>query len=364
MSELYIGLMSGTSIDSIDAGVFDLASSCQQVAIHSHPIPKAIREEILALCAEDCSQEVERLGVLDNQLGELFAQACNELLNKHSICPQTITAIGSHGQTIRHRPESTSAFSLQIGNANIIAERTGIDTIADFRRRDIALGGQGAPLVPAFHQCLFSSQQENRAIINIGGMANVTLLNRDGSVSGFDTGPGNVLMDAWIQVHLNKAYDDKGTWAASGKINHALLQEILNEPFFQLQGPKSTGRELFNLAWLNTKLSSLDISHKDVMATLLEVTAESIWRPLSDQSIDTLYLCGGGAENNTLVKRLEELSQRPVHNTTKLDLNPHWVEAAAFAWLAKRFIERKPGNLPSVTGASRPATLGCLYPSV
>jgi len=369
MNELYIGLMSGTSADGIDAALVDFSQySPQMIATHYMPYTDVLRQKILALCQEG-DDEIKRLGELDIVLGKTFAQAVNDLLMSQKLSANCIKAIGSHGQTIRHHPRALCPFTLQIGDPNIIAAETGITTVADFRRKDIATGGQGAPLVPAFHQEILRSEKEHRAIVNIGGIANISLLMRDCSANniiGFDTGPGNVLMDAWMQLHHHQTRDENGAWAAQGTLQPDLLEALLADPYFQLAPPKSSGREYFNLAWLQTKLRAMDKTFLpiDVQRTLAELTAVSILNSIREYfSAGEMLICGGGVHNIFLMSRLRELAQPhlSVHSTEKYDLHPDWVEAVAFAWLAKQTLNRKSGNLPSVTGATKPSILGGIY---
>lgn len=362
----FIGLMSGTSLDSIDAVLVDLSQDFTLLASHSTPITESLRERILIL-TQPGDNEIERMGRLDIELARSFATAVLELLHKCNLSADQIQAIGSHGQTLRHRPES--GFTLQIGDPSLITELTGITTVADFRRRDIAAGGQGAPLVPAFHHALFSQAGADRIIINIGGMANLTLLpgDIDRSVTGFDTGPGNVLMDSWISQHLNLPYDAGGNWARQGKVLPDLLQQLLREPFFQQPAPKSTGRELFNMEWLSGHLSAQPHATSqpcDIQATLTELTAVTIADAVADQPLSKpdLFLCGGGSHNTLLKERLQvHLPNHVIDTTEALGLDPDWVEAAAFAWLASRALEKRSGNLPAVTGASGERILGGIY---
>lgn len=366
--QLYIGLMSGTSADAIDAVLVDLSSGAKLLAHHSQKLPLALRQRIHQLCTPG-DNEIDRMGMLDVELGRHFAQTTNQLLATAGVMPSDVIAIGSHGQTIRHRPPATCeyAFTLQIGDPNTIAELTGITTIADFRRRDMAAGGQGAPLVPAFHRALFHSEECSRAIVNIGGMANITWLPRGNQrgVVGFDTGPGNVLMDGWILEHRQQPYDQNGAWAASGTPIPTLLEQLLRHPFFAQQPPKSTGRESFNPAWLTTHLTQPgEVSAADVQATLLELTAISIAQSVNGlgDEYKEVYICGGGAYNSRLMQRLGELlSNDQVKSTSALGVAPEWIEAMAFAWLAQQTLEHKPGNLRAVTGASRDVILGGIY---
>ncbi|MEE8057719.1 MAG: anhydro-N-acetylmuramic acid kinase [Pseudomonadales bacterium] len=369
LPNFYIGLMSGTSLDSIDAVIvriedkqFKLVSSLE------YTIPEILRQQLIDLC-QPGNNEIDRMGAADRALGKEFAKAVKALLEQSGRTKSNIMAIGSHGQTIRHRPygdkpSGESNFTLQIADPNTIAFETGINTVADFRRRDIAAGGQGAPLAPAFHKAAFSSSKHNRAIINIGGMANITYLGSDGSSLGFDTGPGNILMDSWIQKILNKKYDHHGNWAASGMVNKALLSQLLNHPYFEKSVPKSTGREDFNDEWLEKTLSGKNLKTEDIQATLLEFTAKTISNTIGTlpQTVNEVYICGGGAYNTQLILRLGKLlSPRLVANTEQLGIPAQWVEGVAFAWLAKQTMERKPGNLTSVTGASEAVILGAIY---
>lgn len=296
----------------------------------------------------------------------MFAKAAQEVLKEANLQPSQIRAIGSHGQTIRHRPDSKYPFSTQIGNSSLIAEITGIATVSDFRARDIAAGGQGAPLVPAFHRWLFYSATRSRAVINIGGIANVTHIPTTGIVTGFDTGPGNTLLDQWILRHKNKNYDQNGSWARDGVISKPLLTKLLQDPYFARPHPKSTGFEYFNMAWLEHGLSELptDIAPQDVQATLVELTAISIVEGIRDVSakIDEIIVCGGGSHNTAIMDALRRHANHSVVDTTgALGLNPDWVEACAFAWLAHCRLENIPGNIPSVTGAKHTTILGGIY---
>lgn len=365
--QLYVGLMSGTSADAIDAVLVDLQARPRLICHHSLPLPSLIQQKVHSLSLPDAN-EIDRMGSLDRELGLLFAQAISNLLDECGVSASDIVAIGSHGQTIRHRPPGSpqGAFTLQIGDPNIIAEKTGITTIADFRRRDMAAGGQGAPLVPAFHQAIFKSSTQDRVIVNIGGMANITWLPAHGQTLGFDTGPGNVLMDYWTQKHRGKPYDANGEWAASGQINVGLLNILLADPFFTLPAPKSTGRESFNRNWLETGMSQLAQQPQpaDVQATVLEVTAVSIGNSIERLSPNwkEIFICGGGAYNNQLIKRLQALLPNDIIATTSvLGVDPQWIEAMAFAWLAQQTINHRPGNLSAVTGAKREVILGGVY---
>lgn len=373
----YIGLMSGTSIDGIDAGLVEFdGDNCRLIARHLHPIPQDMEASLHQLCSNGAN-EIEAIAEADIKLGRLFAQASLALLAKTSYSTRDITAIGSHGQTIRHIPQAS--YTLQIGDPNTIATLTNIDTVADFRRKDMALGGQGAPLVPAFHQAVFQHPSLSRCIVNIGGLANVTYLPTSADdiqsgtgISGYDTGPGNTLLDAWYKQHHGDSYDKDGKWAASGQVIPALLARLLAHPYFSQPLPKSTGRETFHLAWLNEQLSAERLTENnsgvrtaDIQRTLLQFTAASIANEIKAlMPSSEVYICGGGASNPVLMAALtQELTGYPIATTAALGIDPDWVEAIAFAWLAKQFIDNKPGNLPAVTGASRPAILGGLYPA-
>jgi len=365
--ELYIGLMSGTSMDGIDAALVDFsATQPRLVSTHAHPWPNNIQQALIK--ARDLpDSELSSLHDLDRQTAEIFAAASSKLLANTSYQAQDITAIGNHGQTIRHRPDIEKPFSLQIGHAQTLASTTGIDVVSDFRTADIKAGGQGAPLVPAFHQAIFRNDNFNRVIVNIGGIANITVLPKDNkkTVIGFDCGPGNTLMDAWITRHKQQQFDTDGAFAATGKTNAGLLAKLLMDDYFRLAPPKSTGFEYFNLEWLNT----FDINEMDsanVQSTLNDLTATSIIRAINQYAAttDEIYICGGGVHNQTLMKRLQSITKCPVATTETLGIHPDWVEAMAFAWLAYQNNHQKTGNLPSVTGAKAAVILGKLTHSV
>ena len=361
--------MSGTSLDGIDAGLVEFdGDQIKLLAFEYQPFSHSMKKDIQNLSQPGSPVLLNQYGSIDTQLGSLFAQASNSLLKKANIPSSAITAIGSHGQTIYHAPEMPTAFSLQIGDPNIIAEETGITTIADFRRRDIAAGGHGAPLVPAFHQAIFSQifdlSKENITIVNIGGIANITHLSTNKTI-GFDTGPGNTLMDFWIQKNLNKAYDKNGTWAKIGKANPKLVETLKQDPYFSLSPPKSTGKEYFSVTWLNENISQTpDCSAKDIQASLCQFTAETIteaikqYAPLTDHTL----ICGGGIHNGYLIELIRNNLTHPVSSTAEFGINPDHVEAMAFAWLARQTINNLSGNLIEVTGAKAPVILGGIYP--
>jgi len=359
----FIGLMSGTSADAVDAVLATIGPDGFRLeASHSAPLPEDIQASVRALAS---AGGLDELGELDVALGELFAHSTLDLLAGAGVAPGAVTAIGSHGQTARHRPRARRPFTLQIGDPNVIAARTGITTVADFRRRDMALGGQGAPLVPAFHEAVFASPEEARAVLNVGGIANLTLLSPGEPVTGFDTGPGNVLLDTWARRHLGQPWDEGGRWARSGTVDEGLLAELLAHPFLEMAPPKSTGPEEFGPAWLDHVLASHGraLNPQDVQATLAAFTAEAVARAMGDRAVGRVLVCGGGAWNTNLLERLaERLCGTPVSPTSQAGIDPGLVEACAFAWLAYRTLAGLPGNVPSVTGASQAAPLGAVYP--
>ncbi len=369
MSALYIGLMSGTSLDGIDAVLVDLSPPIPQVlAASTLPFDINLRDDLHRLASGHTPNEVDLLGHLDCALGEAFAAAAIQLLDSSGTAPARVTAIGSHGQTIRHRPGGTHPFTLQIGNPNIIVERTGITTVADFRRRDMAAGGQGAPLVPAFHASCFRTSDESRCILNIGGMANITHLPAapDAPVTGFDTGPGNVLMDAWINANQGELLDRDGHWAAQGRILHDMLEALLRDEYVRQAPPKSTGREYFCLDWLKQQVDLEHFAPADIQATLNALTARSIADAVTQWAPDCqrLLVCGGGVHNRTLLKNLSEnLPALKIESTEIHGLHPDWVEATAFAWLAQQTLSGRTGSIASVTGARHDTVLGGIFPA-
>lgn len=356
----YVGLMSGTSLDGVDAVLVRFTdNACAVVRSAYVPYPQELKQTLLLLHTPS-PNELEHSQLVAILLGQLYAQAVKVLLDG-----EPVVAIGCHGQTVRHRPEL--GFTLQLNNPALLAELTGITVVADFRSRDIAAGGQGAPLVPAFHAGAFSHPGIHRTIVNVGGISNLTDLPADGAdsaISGFDCGPGNLLMDAWCQRHTGQAYDKDGEWAAGGTIIAGLLDDLLAHPFFSLAPPKSTGRDMFNMHNLE-KLMRPEYTPQDVQATLLESSARAIADAVQRYCPGTqeLYVCGGGAHNRTLMKRLGELLPIRIGLTDELGIGADWVEAAAFAWLARQTLENKSGNLPSVTGASGYRVLGAIYPA-
>jgi len=363
----FVGVMTGTSVDAVDCALTCIsANSFELLATHSQAIPESLRGRIQSLFSPS-SDEIDRLGHVDLELAQLMASSVQALLRKAGIGADRIRALGCHGQTVRHRPPTQAdarGFTLQIGDPNTLAELCKIDVVADFRRRDMALGGQGAPLVPAFHQSVFSHPETKRCVVNIGGIANISLLYPGEAVRGFDTGPGNALLDAWIARCTGKAYDDRGEWAAGGAVDPGLLASLHQHPYFARPAPKSTGREEFHLDWVDNLLAGLDFrpSDRDVQATLAELTALSIADALHGERLE-VFVCGGGANNADLLARLRRaLPNCTVDSSDKLGIDPQWVEASTFAWLAFRHVNGLSGNLPQVTGASRAAVLGALYP--
>ncbi|WP_151732004.1 anhydro-N-acetylmuramic acid kinase [Acinetobacter ursingii] len=373
MTSIYIGVMTGTSMDGVDL----VAASFDPLHLHATltiPFEPELRDELMALTLPD-DNEIDRMGKADVTLAKLIGHGINELIEKNHLDRSQIKAIGSHGQTIRHRPEH--GFTLQIGDPNIITEITKIPVISDFRRRDMAAGGQGAPLVPAFHQAIFQHSRIHRVILNLGGIANVSLLpaGRPEDVYGFDTGPANILMDAWCERYTGHPYDENGNWAAYGHPIRGLLERLQAHEFFSKEPPKSTGREDFNIDWLDDQLADwrndeleydeLEDTPENVQATLLKLTTRAIKKAIYRSDLDTgeVYVCGGGAYNSHLLEQLRWRLRKhnwSVQSTSVLGLSPTWVEATAFAWLAMRFMTQQSGNLPSVTGAQGFRVLGTM----
>jgi anhydro-N-acetylmuramic acid kinase len=362
---LYIGLISGTSADSIDAVLvrFD-AGLPQTLAHHAHPWPPLLRERLLAVAQGEAALDLDAWGRLDVEIGYQFADAARGLLALSGTATTAVRAIGSHGQTLRHRPAGDYPFTLQLGDPSVIAERCRIDVVADFRRADVAAGGQGAPLLPALHAMLLRAPGRTRAVLNLGGIANITVLAADGGVRGFDTGPANGLLDAWCQRHRGEPFDRDGAFAGSGKILPELLEALLADPYFALPPPKSTGREYFHLDWLAGHAPVATLPPADVQATLLELTARSVAHAVIRYAPDTddVLVCGGGVHNPVLMRRLAELlTPRRLGSTAEHGVDPDFLEATAFAWLARQRLLKLPGNLPAVTGARGPRVLGAIY---
>ncbi|UGA54276.1 anhydro-N-acetylmuramic acid kinase [Vibrio sp. VB16] len=367
--ELYIGVMSGTSLDGIDTALVEINDNeTTLIDFDCYAIPEPIKKSILSF-ATGQSTDIVTIGQLETSLGILYADAVIQLLDKTGTNASDVVAIGNHGQTVYHQPTGDNPFTMQLGDANIISAKTGITTIADFRRKDMALGGQGAPLVPAFHRTIFQPTHSTVVVLNIGGIANISVLRPEMPTIGYDTGPGNMLLDAWIYEQIGKKFDEDGLYATSGKIIPKLLKRLCTEDYFSLSAPKSTGRELFNLAWLTEILEHFDNQFlpQDVQATLTEFTAVTICQEIENHTIGTnpeLLVCGGGANNPLLMQKLNTyLPAWTVCTTDDKGVSSDYMEAIAFAWLAYRRVKGLPSNLPDVTGASRYASLGVIYPS-
>jgi anhydro-N-acetylmuramic acid kinase len=361
---IYLGLISGTSMDAIDAALVDFdVAPLSIIATSATPFAPQLKRRIAALIDQADRVALDEVGQIDVEVGRAFAEAALALMQSAGIGADRITAIGSHGQTLRHRPDLGVPFTWQTGDPNTLAEMTGVSVVADFRRRDVAAGGQGAPLLPVFHDQVFRSDDEDRVIANLGGIANITILTRDSSVTGFDTGPANRLLDAWIARHLGKDFDASGAWAATGRVDDTLLNELLDEPYLRLAPPKSTGRELFNLPWLENKLGLFSRTPCDVQATLQQYTACTLAAAVRQYAPGAaLYICGGGAHNLGLLNTIAALiAPNPVASTAALGLDPDYVEAVAFAWFAKRTLEGLTSSAGSVTGAKGARILGGVY---
>ena len=366
MSSNFIGLISGTSADGIDAIAvsIDQQNNIQQLASLAYPINSSIRDKIFSIQKNDIP--LNQLGELDTELGEVFANAALELINTHNLDQNDIQAIGCHGQTLKHDPDCNHPYTIQVANPSIIAERTNITVVADFRRRDIAAGGQGAPLVPAFHQA-WLGKHEDTVVLNMGGIANITVLSNESSQpqSGFDTGPANTLIDSWTNKHLHTPYDNDGQWAQSGTVNKSLLQSLLKHPYFRKQPPKSADISQFNIEWLENFLQLFpEVSPQDVSTTLVALSVKSIANAIEAWAPETklVIACGGGCKNKYLMQELKK-QIHPIRLTTtnEFGIDSDWIEATAFAWLGKQALEKQPGNSPNSTGASGPRILGAIY---
>ena len=365
--EKYVGLMSGTSLDGVDAVLVETNGTEITLLGHAdYPMDAQLKSDVLSVCTGQATN-LKMIGEIDHRLGHLFADAALHLLNTLSVDPASITAIGSHGQTLFHSPDTQYPFTTQLGDANIIAAKTGINTIADFRRKDMALGGQGAPLVPAFHHTLFGKPESTLIVLNIGGISNISILQKNSPVIGYDTGPGNMLMDAWIYEHKQKNYDHNGEWARNGIIIHPLLSKLKQHLYFARPYPKSTGRELFNLEWFTQYIENQSYKAQDVQTTLLEFTVTTIVDQITKFRVGSetkLLVCGGGAHNQYLMERLQQhLPKWAVSTTNDYNVDSDNMEAMAFAWLAHQRVHDRPSNEPDVTGASRYASLGVIYPA-
>lgn len=366
--EYYIGLMSGTSIDAIDAALVEISGEQTRLAgFINHPLPEEVTAQLHRFIQSGAEARLNEYSRLDVIMGHLFADAIAALLKTYQLDAAQVTAIGSHGQTLYHQPDGDTPTSLQIGDPNIIAQQSAITTVADFRRRDIAAGGQGAPLVPGYHQAMFHSIDEDRCIVNIGGIANITILPADPEkpVYGFDTGPGNTLLDQWVMQQQGKTMDTDAIFAKQGKAHQDLLHQLLSDPYFSQAIPKSTGREYFNLNWLEHYTARLNLRPEDIQATLCELTATSIVNAIMEVAGDTqqLLVCGGGAHNPEIMRLLRNKATHcSVDSTSTYGIDPDHVEAMAFAWLAYKTIKGHTGNITSVTGAQSNAILGGIYP--
>lgn len=372
---LYLGIMSGTSLDGVDLALVDFFEKPNLVASGFVPMPEDLRANLAELLKSG-ETSLQKLGEIDHHLGVLYADCVNDFLVKNQLEASQITAIGCHGQTVWHAPQGNFPFTMQIGDMNLVAARTGITTVGDFRRKDMAMGGQGAPLVPAFHEAVFVRPNQFTVVLNIGGISNISVLDPKSETIGYDVSVGNALMDSWIEKHLGKRYDKNAEWAKTGEVISELLAEMLSEPFLQLPPPKSTGRELFNLAWLEKQFANLtakspassvaNFKPEDIQYTLAEFTAQSITRELSqwkNEPNKVLLVCGGGARNPLLMERFNVLlPDWHVGTTNDYGVDVDYVEAAAFAWLAFQRMENLPSNMPSVTGASQAVSLGVIFP--
>lgn len=359
---LFLGLISGTSADGIDAALVRFAPSLQVVFGRTYPLPDPLRDEVLRLSQAEARLTLDEVGRLDTRLGQAFAAVALQALADAGVATREVVAIGSHGQTLRHDPTGAAPFSQQFGDASVVAERTGLTTVADFRRRDVAAGGHGAPLMPAFHAAVLRDPGEDRAVLNLGGIANLSLMPRTGDVRGFDTGPANGLMDAWCLEHRGQPFDRDAAFARAGRVDEALLANLLADPWFALPPPKSTGRDQFQLQWLRARLDGQ--SPADVQATLCELSATTVADALSREmpACRRLLACGGGVHNPLLMQRLAaRLPGVAVESTAAHGLDPDFVEAAGFAWLARETLAGRPGNLPAVTGARGPRVLGAIH---
>ena len=366
MSAYFLGLISGTSADGIDAALVRFEPRLEPAHARTYAWNPALRARLLELGRAQDSVSLDALGRLDVEVAHAFADAARRLLEEAGVRAADVRAIGSHGQTVRHRPHGEFPFTWQLGDGSVIAERCGIATVADFRRRDVAAGGQGAPLMPAFHAAVLRSAAEDRAVLNLGGIANLTLLPRTGDVRGFDTGPANALLDAWCERHTGRRYDADGAFAASGKADRSLLDRLLGDPWFALPPPKSTGREQFHLAWAESRLQGATAAPHDLQATLLELSAASVADALLATQSGTrrLLVCGGGVHNAFLIERIRaRLPGVDVESTAAHGLDPDFVEAIGFAWLASEALAGRPGNLPSVSGARGLRVLGVVHPA-
>jgi anhydro-N-acetylmuramic acid kinase len=363
---LFLGLISGTSVDGVDAALVAFDPAPRLLFGRTYPLPDALAADVLRLSQADALVSLDEVGRLDTRLGQAFAATAVRALADAGVEASQVRAIGSHGQTLRHDPRGAAPFTQQLGDASLIAEATGLTTVADFRRRDVAAGGQGAPLMPAFHAAMLGAADEDRAVLNLGGIANLTLLPRAGAVRGFDTGPANGLMDAWCRLHRGEPFDRDGRFAAEGQVHPALLARLLADPWFALPPPKSTGRDHFQLEWLRVHLDDEAGSAADVQATLCELTAATVAEALlaTQPATRRVLVCGGGVHNPLLMRHLAaRLPGMAVESSMAHGFDPDFIEAAGFAWLARETLAGRPGNLPAVTGARGPRVLGAIHPA-
>ena len=365
--DLYIGLMSGTSLDGIDASLVEITENNDLLLVDTlfSLFPKQLRSDI-QLVSQKIDDHLHALATLDHALADCYTGTVNKLLEQANIDAAQVTAIGCHGQTVRHCPDCNPPYTIQLGSPHRLTIQTGITTVADFRQQDIAAGGQGAPLAPRFHKFLFAKPKQTVVALNLGGIANISILHADGSISGFDTGPANTLMDQWISSQRDENYDEDAKWAASGEVNEQLFDQLLKEPWLFLPPPKSTGPELFNLDWLKEKIAGLDYPPADVQRTLCEFSAVTIATAIRQHAsgASELVLCGGGAHNPLLCQRIDELLPGiELKSSAAYGIAPDWIESSMMAWLAHRALKRLPGNVPAVTGASHELVLGTIYPA-
>ena len=363
---MYIGLISGTSMDGIDAVLMNIRGNQFKIlGAIDKKYPDKLRMQLINASQNWKNTNIDQLGQLDHWVGEVFRDAALDLIKNCKIHAGDVIAIGSHGQTIRHQPQATKPYTMQIGDPNVIASGTRITTVTDFRRKDIAVGGEGAPLTPIFHQLLFYKDKINRVVINIGGMTNLTILNKDiNNIVGFDSGPGNILIDTWIQENLNQPFDQGGKWASKGKVNQELLDNLIADPYFNRSPPKSTGFEYFNIKWLKQYIGRKTIRPEDIQRTLVCLTAESLSRAITQNNPDTqeVIFCGGGIKNDTLMREINaRFKNIKISTTNDYGIDADYLEAATFAYLAKHTLSRKTGNIPMVTGANQAEILGGIY---
>lgn len=356
MGEQYIGVMSGTSLDAVDISLCEISeNACKEIASDDYAYGSRIKQDILRAISEPLS--LKEVGELNHRLGKNYSSALNTFIKENNVDKTKVVAIGLHGQTLWHEPNSAHPFSMQLGDASIVSKEVGIDVVCDFRSGDIALGGEGAPFTPAFHKMMF--KDNNTAVLNLGGIANITILGR--KALGYDIAPANMLLDAWIQKIKDEPYDAGGTWASGGSVDADLLSKLLDEPFFEKEYPKSTGRELFNIKWLEDKLSSGEYNPQDVQRTLVELLVRCVDKEVKSHKVKELVLCGGGAYNCFVESRLEELLKISVKKSDDFGVDAGSLESMAFAWLAYKRIHKEVIDLKDITGAKENGILGAIY---